>query len=289
MSPGTTDFDLGDLFHHLDNDKNGEISSEDFLNSVGGEHTSPKISELVEAIIKKEPEIFNFKKNRLMKLRQSQCEKAFLLLDFNGTEPIIREDFSEIVRACGLIKETSDVAAAQLFTQLDADRNGEISSTDFLKSIVGDDRNLEFLNTVLAHEQDILAYKLNRRKAQKQGLHFFLLLIVNVYLDKAKKAFSILAENGIEPLNKQNLIELVRACSLTTGTTDFDLADLFAALDNDKDSGISQEDFLKSVGGDYTDPKLHELLDNILSKEPEILAFKKDRAKKLREGKVFPL
>lgn len=104
-------------------------------------------------------------------------------------------------------------------------------------------------------------------------------MILNI-LDNAKKAFSIVADKGTEPINKPYFKEVIQACSLLKNETDASLSTLFQELDQDKNNEISLADFSTSLTADTVPPKQAQLLAAILAKEPEINKFKAEKARK---------
>lgn len=76
----------------------------------------------------------------------------------------------EIVKGCSL----SEGDDSSLFTELDQDKNGEVSIQDFLNSTSSEDaqpRHVKLVHNVISKEQEIIEFKNNRRR-QRQGTLF---------------------------------------------------------------------------------------------------------------------
>lgn len=73
---------------------------------------------------------------------------------------------------CNLVQGVSEADVSNLFHELDKDRNGTVSLTDFLGKCGLEDtlpKHKQFLATTLEKEHDIIAYKTSRKKAHKEG------------------------------------------------------------------------------------------------------------------------
>lgn len=92
-------------------------------------------------------------------------QKVFLLLSFNGSFPIKKQDFIDVVRGCSLVSDTSSQAISGLFNELDIEKRGEISLQSFQEVIPAEGaqpKHIQFIQTALAKEQEILEFKKNR-------------------------------------------------------------------------------------------------------------------------------
>lgn len=95
----------------------------------------------------------------------------FLILNFNGKEPIKREDFIEIITECSVLEQNKE-SLSSLFDELDKNKNGEISLNDFVATIGANGSHQNFsdlLANTLAKEQPIEEYKLRRARRIKEG------------------------------------------------------------------------------------------------------------------------
>ena len=101
-------------------------------------------------------------------------EKAFEIINYNDSEPIKKEDFEDVVKGCSLVKEPVEQEMNALFMELDTDKDDEISLEEFLGQ-EGEEKvqsNIqEFVETVLAKEEEILEYKRKRAQAKRQGMY----------------------------------------------------------------------------------------------------------------------
>ena len=122
---------------------------------------------------KREEKVNYILESEILRLLE-QCKEAFLLLHYHETPAIKSDDFVDVVRGCSLVNE-DNIAADVLYKELDLDNNGEMSLEDFTNIISAEDakaHHVEFLETVLANEEEILAYK--KRKAQGERLGYSL-------------------------------------------------------------------------------------------------------------------
>lgn len=111
-------------------------------------------------------------------------ERAFDIINYNPSEPIKKEDFEDVVKGCSLVKAPIEQEMNMLFMELDADKDGEISLDEFLG---GEEEKVqtntqEFVETVLAKEEEILEYKRKRMKERRQGMcseEEFIVMILN--------------------------------------------------------------------------------------------------------------
>lgn len=104
-----------------------------------------------------------------------QYTKAFSILSSDGIEPIKRNDFVETATSCELVPNGSNTDISNLFPQLGGNKNDEIIQALFLasrESEVSVPKQKDFIDTVLSKEQEISAFKRNRRAKLRKGILF---------------------------------------------------------------------------------------------------------------------
>lgn len=197
------------------------------------------------------------------------------------------------MKECSLHKDAS-ATVEQLFTELDHDKNGELSLEEFINVINTEDskhHHNEFLESILANEQQIGDYKRKKAQSDRHSTYYYISFVLNLYLGSCKRAFAIIVAEGADSLNKKDFEELAKECSLLAGDADLDIAGLFNDIDHDKNGHVTLEDFLATVGS--TDAHHHhhgrysKLLEDILNNEQAILDHKRRKARRQREGKIY--
>lgn len=102
-----------------------------------------------------------------------QAQKAFNILLEKGSQSVSKPYFLEIVKACSLLPSAHDTIIADVFGQLDHDKNGEISLNDFatLLSIENPQANhAQLLASILAKEPEIMKYKALKARREHEGI-----------------------------------------------------------------------------------------------------------------------
>lgn len=103
------------------------------------------------------------------------------MLNLFGSKPLQKDHFIEIVSSCAII-EGDNQAITDLFHRLDSDKNSEVSLADFLAtagSDSGDAGNSELLDSILAKESKINAYKKKRAQRECEGISMALYFDIN--------------------------------------------------------------------------------------------------------------
>ena len=156
------------LFDSFDNNKKGEISLADFIATVGGDSSNQKFNELLQSVLDNEEKIIVFKTRRAHRIKEEQSQRAFLLLNYNDSEPISLKDFSDIVTGCSLYDSQS---ISVLFSEFDVHQRGHISIEDFVSIITSQNKphHAQFLNTILTNESAILDFKRQAKKNHQTG------------------------------------------------------------------------------------------------------------------------
>lgn len=172
------------------------------------------------------------------------------------------------------------------------DKDGEMSLEDFTNTISGEDakgHHVEFLETVLVKEEEILEYKKRKAQGERHGKSISRLFCLNYDKDSCKKAFAIIVDEGADFINKEDFDDLVKGCSLLTEEADQDISDLFKEIDQDKNGQMTLEDFIATVGSrdHYHHARFSRLLISILNNEQVIIEYKRRRAQQAREGEIF--
>ena len=122
-----------------------------------------------------------------------KIDKAFRLLNFNGIEPIEKADFAELVKV-GLLVKGTEQAAMDFFKELDKDKNEKLSLTDLLETAGAENsskKNKDFIEAVLAKEQDLTSYKRNKLYKAKNGKPKFFIFSLNRFLSSMGKSILI--------------------------------------------------------------------------------------------------
>ena len=122
-----------------------------------------------------------FESDIVLKFLIALTQKVFLLLSFNGSFPIKKQDFADVVRGCSLTIDTSSQAISGLFNEFDIEKRGEISLENFQEAIPAENaqpKYIQFIQTALAKEQEILEFKKNRIRI-RLGIYRFRVLDYN--------------------------------------------------------------------------------------------------------------
>ena len=193
-----------------------------------------------------------------------------------GVNSVSREDFEDLVRDCSLLADEGTIDLSALFNEIDHDKNGDLTLSDFLATVGSSDsqrhhyaRYSKLLTSILEHEQDIVEYKRRRALKNRQG--------------KAERIFILLNYYGNNPIKKDDLIEIISECSLLEQDKQA-LSGLADQIDANKSGEISLTDFAGTVGTDVTNSAFTELLETALDKEQEIAEHKRRRTKRIKEG-----
>lgn len=92
---------------------------------------------------------------------------------------------------------------------------------------------------------------------------------------------------GNEPIKREDFIDIVKGCSLSKEDSNQALSALFQELDKDHNSEISLADFVGTISADNAQPRYVQFLKTIISKEPEILEYKRKKGLSKRQGKFL--
>ena len=99
------------------------------------------------------------------------------MLNFNGVDPIKKDDFTEIVEGCSLKSDKSQ-PIADLFNELDHNKDAHISLEDFIATVGAEgDKPAEFRRLILGKEEEILGFKRMRARQLKEGKQILLFII----------------------------------------------------------------------------------------------------------------
>lgn len=107
------------------------------------------------------------------------------------------------------------------------------------------------------------------------------------FLEKSEKAFRLINFNESDPINKENFYDIIKGCELFHEPSEDRVSALFSEIDKDEDNLVSLSDFLERCGSDISLAKHIGFVDSIIAKEQEIILYKKNKAKALRESKDF--
>ena len=91
---------------------------------------------------------------------------------------------------------------------------------------------------------------------------------------------------GSEPIKQPDFIEIITECSLLKKDEAF-IVDLFDEIDHAKTQEIPLKEFVRVVGADVSHHAFSELLTATLENEQAVIEYKRRRAKKRREGKLY--
>lgn len=77
LLPDSHQGDLNQIYNELDQVKKGNVSLDDFLRTLGADTPSSHHTQLLDSIMKNEPEILSYKANKQKRLLESISLKAF--------------------------------------------------------------------------------------------------------------------------------------------------------------------------------------------------------------------
>lgn len=198
-----------------------------------------------------------------------------MLLDYNGNEPIKKEDFLDIVKACDLLQGDSDDDISALFDELDYDKDGRITLSEFINSMSEENsspRYRRFFKAVLDKEVEIHEFK--DKKRNNDALQY-------------RRAFFIINFNGLKPINRKDFEAVVERFSLVQGASDEKLKALFKSLDKDNDGELSSEEFLQCLHTENPIFDIKLFADAIFNQEANILEYKKSKGRKHTQGTIL--